>query len=113
MGWSGVFALMGLVCFGWSGQGTAVMIAPYVTHRLPQFWGDDVDEFKPQRFLDSAATNPAYMPFLMGSRSCIGARFAQMEMEVLLLLRRRTARYDGALVWQSQRTARSRGRDLQ
>ncbi len=68
-------------------QGTCFLVSPYVMHRLPEFWGDDVDLFKPERFLDSdTPANPAFMPFISGPRSCIGSRFALMEMEVLLVV---------------------------
>jgi cytochrome P450 len=66
-----------------------LIICPSVLHRLPKFWGDDVDVFRPERWLDAAATQAraakspfAFLPFIAGSRSCIGSRFALLEMKV-------------------------------
>jgi cytochrome P450 len=60
-----------------------VLIPVLAIHRLPEIWGDDCDEFKPERFLSDAPAPFTYMPFLAGPRSCIGSRFATLEMEVL------------------------------
>ena len=64
--------------------GTAVLISPYVMHRLPQFWGPDAEAFNPDRWMGSSSDPLAWMPFLSGPRSCIGRRFALMEMQVIL-----------------------------
>ncbi|MEA2645446.1 MAG: hypothetical protein QOE92_529 [Chloroflexota bacterium] len=72
--------------------GTSILLAPYVTHRLPEFW-DDPEEFRPQRFEpEQLRGRPryAYFPFGAGPRSCIGRPLALLEMQlVLALLRRR------------------------
>ncbi|KAJ3242326.1 hypothetical protein HDU81_005079 [Chytriomyces hyalinus] len=82
-------------------KGTTVFVSPAVNHRLEEFWGPDVLEFKPERWMssspdsngeadheaDSSATGKpygAYMPFLLGPRNCIGQRFAVLEMKALL-----------------------------
>jgi cytochrome P450 len=69
-------------------QGTMLVVLPYVMHRLPKYWGDDAGDFKPERFLhkDAAGSTPGaafgFLPFLAGPRSCIGSRFAVLEMKV-------------------------------
>ena len=67
-----------------------LVVSPFAVHHLPSLWGDDVDEFKPERFLAGGIDGESgdggtmkFMPFITGPRSCIGARFAQMEMQVL------------------------------
>ena len=42
------------------------------------------EEFDPHRFLDTKAAAPAWMPFGGGTRRCIGAEFAIVEMDVVL-----------------------------
>ncbi|CAH2059469.1 unnamed protein product, partial [Iphiclides podalirius] len=55
--------------------GGACILMLYGVHRLPM-WGKDVEEFKPERWLDPAALpeNPnAFLPFSLGKRVCIAA----------------------------------------
>lgn len=74
-----------------AGAWTLVLTA--MLHRDPETWGDDADEFDPDRF-DPAAirTRPAhtYKPFGTGARACIGRQFALHESLLVLglLLRR-------------------------
>ncbi len=69
-------------------RGTAVWIAPAATNKDPKLWGPDAAEFKPERWLASksggASTNYAFMTFLHGPRSCIGASFARAEFACVL-----------------------------
>ncbi|KAK0506714.1 cytochrome P450 [Armillaria luteobubalina] len=56
---------------------------------LPCLWGDDAEEWNPARFLDKAlpvslGVYANLMSFSAGSRSCIGWRFAIMEMQTIL-----------------------------
>lgn len=66
--------------------GTVVYMLANAINRLPAFWGRTVDEFDPDRWekLPETATPNAYMTFLHGPRSCIGRKFAEIEMKVLL-----------------------------
>lgn len=63
-----------------------VILSPYVTHHLPEYW-DEPDEFRPERF-DPDSEHPshpmAYYPFGGGPRLCIGRDFALMEATLLL-----------------------------
>ncbi|KAF2147211.1 uncharacterized protein K452DRAFT_348009 [Aplosporella prunicola CBS 121167] len=77
------------------------------THHNPRYWptrpdvsalpaGEDLDEFKPERWLmDKAAgdrgvrplfkpASGAFLPFSEGQRSCMGRRFAQVEVMAIL-----------------------------
>lgn len=61
--------------------GSIVMISPYVTHRLPEFWPDP-ERFDPDRFTpELSASRPrfAYLPFGGGPHQCIGNNFALVE----------------------------------
>jgi cytochrome P450 len=68
-----------------------VMIAPYVLHRTPRFWAQP-EAFQPERFAPGldAHKQPAYMPFGLGPRKCIGEALAFAIIAAVLpaLLRR-------------------------
>jgi len=66
--------------------GAAVILSPYVTHRLAAHWPNPED-FDPTRFAaDHAAERPneAYYPFGLGQRLCIGANLSLLEQEVIV-----------------------------
>lgn len=48
---------------------------------------DEPKKFKPERFLDVKipANQPPFMPFGVGPRSCIGNRFALLEMKIIMV----------------------------
>lgn len=44
-------------------------------------WGEDADEFKPERFLEQKSERRyQFIPFSVGPRTCIGKNFAEMEI---------------------------------
>lgn len=59
-------------------------------HYSKEFWGDDADEFRPERFangLSGASKNPlAFLPFGSGPRTCIGQAFALTEARIVLAM---------------------------
>ncbi|CAN6858984.1 unnamed protein product [Brassica oleracea] len=59
-------------------------------HRDPEIWGEDANEFKPERFsegISKACKYPkSYMPFGFGPRICLGKNLAMMEAKVLVSL---------------------------
>ncbi|MBL8057915.1 MAG: cytochrome P450 [Anaerolineales bacterium] len=66
--------------------GVQVMLSPYITQRLPEFW-EAPAEFRPERFAPGAeAGRPklAYFPFAAGPRQCLGKDFALVEAALLL-----------------------------
>jgi unspecific monooxygenase len=72
----------------------AIVLLPMV-HRDPEVWGDDADEFDPDRFSPERSRGRAphaYKPFGTGMRSCIGRQFALHE--AVLVLARLLHRYD-------------------
>ena len=50
-------------------------------------WGPDVDSFNPDRWekLPETVSSYNYLTFLQGPRSCIGRKFSEVEMKVLLV----------------------------
>jgi len=78
--------------------GTDVLVSTWLLHRQRDIW-DRPDAFVPDRFMgDAAAKIPrdAYLPFGLGPRVCIGARFAMMEMVIVMACLVRRLRLDFA-----------------
>ncbi|KAK1988604.1 cytochrome P450 78A3 [Colletotrichum cereale] len=66
--------------------GTVIYIHANAINRLAMYWGDRADQFDPDRWdnLPATATPNAFMTFLHGPRGCIGRKFAETEMKILL-----------------------------
>ena len=63
---------------------TPVAVCPYVIHRMEEFW-PNAETFDPDRFLPSVKHNIySYIPFSVGSRGCLGQKFAMLEMKVFI-----------------------------
>lgn len=61
-----------------------VVLLPQL-HRDKEAWGDDAEEFRPERFADmSKIPHDAYKPFGNGQRACIGMQFALHEAALLI-----------------------------
>ncbi|CAG8523884.1 14323_t:CDS:10 [Ambispora leptoticha] len=57
----------------------------YALHHSTEYWGEDVNEFVPERWLDPEnIPRDAYMPFSAGSRNCIGQNFALLEIRLII-----------------------------
>ncbi|KAJ3042373.1 hypothetical protein HDV00_007507 [Rhizophlyctis rosea] len=53
-------------------------------HRNPQYWPEP-DTFNPERwFTTEAQQNPHYMPFSWGPQMCLGMRWANLEMRIVV-----------------------------
>lgn len=67
-------------------KGTIILLHQWVTHKLPELWGDP-ENFRPERWDPEQMQKlpqGAYFPFGGGPRMCIGMPFAQMEVRLLL-----------------------------
>ncbi|CCL99518.1 uncharacterized protein FIBRA_01536 [Fibroporia radiculosa] len=75
-------------------KGTTVMIGILGCNTRKAVWGEDADEWKPERWLSplpgtvTKTTIPGVysnlMTFIGGKRACIGFKFSEMEMKVVL-----------------------------
>lgn len=66
-------------------KGESVNVLIPKLHRDTKAWGDDVEEFRPERFEDqSKVPINAYKPFGNGQRACIGQQFALHEAVLVL-----------------------------
>jgi cytochrome P450 family 135 len=64
-------------------EGTVVMPSIYLAHTREDVYPDP-HAFRPERFLDGGPDTYSWIPFGGGTRRCIGAAFAQLEMRVVL-----------------------------
>ena len=62
--------------------GSTVLYSPYVTHRLPEVWGDP-GVFRPERWAAGEPVPYSFVPFGGGYRKCIGFALATLELQVL------------------------------
>ncbi|KAJ4295947.1 hypothetical protein N0V88_004649 [Collariella sp. IMI 366227] len=67
---------------------TVIYMLANTINRMEWFWGDDADEFNPDRWnnLPATAVPNSFMTFLQGPRGCIGRKFAEVEMKVMLCI---------------------------
>ena len=72
-------------------KGTDVVLVPYAINFSKALWGEDADQFNPERWMGEKTANnggaeSAYsnLTFLHGPRSCIGSGFAKAEFNCLL-----------------------------
>jgi cytochrome P450 len=75
--------------------GTTVMAAIYLAHTRADLYPDPY-AFRPERFLGGGPETYSWIPFGGGTRRCIGAAFAQMEMRIVLETILRATRLEAA-----------------
>ena len=81
---------------GWDvPEGGTLCFSPYALGRDPSSWGEDADDFRPERWLDDPVTGGAsssfsWLPFGAGPRGCLGTRLGLTEvvLGVALMLQR-------------------------
>ncbi|MCH9768729.1 MAG: cytochrome P450 [Actinomycetia bacterium] len=64
-------------------RGSSILVAISEVHRRKQEFPDP-DRFDPQRFIGQRPNTFSHIPFGGGTRRCVGAAFANVEMDVVL-----------------------------
>ncbi|TFK26575.1 cytochrome P450 monooxygenase [Coprinopsis marcescibilis] len=67
-------------------EGTVLSVPSYSIHRDPSVWGEDVEDFRPERWFeqDASATQKTFNPFSVGPRACLGRNLAFMELQIII-----------------------------
>lgn len=67
-------------------KGTILYMLANAINHMYWFWGDEPNDFDPDRWDDLPETvvPSAMLTFLQGPRGCIGRKFAEVEMKILL-----------------------------
>jgi len=72
--------------------GTVLSVPSYTIHRDPAVWGEDFEEYRPERWFegDQAAMQKTFNPFSVGPRACVGRNLASLELLIIVasILRR-------------------------
>lgn len=67
--------------------GQTIFLSIYSANRNQDVWGEDAEEFKPERWLTEKAGHggtgvfAGLLTFLAGPRSCVGYKFAVLELK--------------------------------
>ncbi|KAI1471120.1 putative benzoate 4-monooxygenase cytochrome P450 [Daldinia caldariorum] len=65
--------------------GTVLSVPTYTMHHSREIWGEDADEFCPERWEETTARQKnAFIPFSTGPRACVGRNVAEMEMKMIV-----------------------------
>jgi len=69
--------------------GTTIGINTWIAHRNEDVFGPDANSFRPERWLEASPDqlrrmDAYYMPFGLGSRTCIGRHISELEMSKLI-----------------------------
>ncbi len=66
--------------------GSLVLVSPYVTHRLAEFW-EEPEQFRPERFASGPRQQRhhyVFLPFGGGPRVCVGRESAMFQSQLVL-----------------------------
>ncbi|KAA8916610.1 hypothetical protein TRICI_001236 [Trichomonascus ciferrii] len=67
-------------------KGTTVLYYTYALQRRKEYWGEDADDFRPERWMEGKKVLPwTYIPFNGGPRICLGQQFALTEASYVLV----------------------------
>ncbi|XXH05483.1 hypothetical protein Hte_011913 [Hypoxylon texense] len=64
-------------------EGTQVLIPLYAMQHRKDIWGDDVEEFRPERW-ESHRPGWEFIPFGAGARKCLGQQFGRQEVSYVI-----------------------------
>ncbi|CAE6470467.1 unnamed protein product [Rhizoctonia solani] len=71
------------VCGEKFNEGTVLSVPSYSIHHSQEVWGDDAEEFRPERWL-GRDVGKEFNPFSFGPRACVGRNLASMELLIII-----------------------------
>jgi len=64
---------------------TVLSVPAYTIHHSKEIWGDNADEFVPERWENlTERQKNSFIPFSYGPRSCVGRNVAEMELALII-----------------------------
>ncbi|KAK4371937.1 hypothetical protein RND71_007321 [Anisodus tanguticus] len=70
-------------------KGDGVYYISYAMGRMPYIWGNDAEDFRPERWLKDGIFHPEspfkFIAFHAGPRICLGKDFAYRQMKILAM----------------------------
>ena len=76
-------------------KGTAVLPCTYLTHRRKDIYGEDANEYRPERWLEGNKYGPnEFFPFGGGRRACPGMNQARQQLRIIFAEFARRAVFD-------------------
>ncbi|KAM7187817.1 Cytochrome P450 [Rhypophila sp. PSN 637] len=80
-----------VVCGQFFPEGTNLGVNAWVSHHNKQVYGEDADLFRPERWLEASgepavAMEQSWIPFGLGSRTCIDKNVLLLEIKTILVL---------------------------
>mmetsp|Transcript_43301 Transcript_43301/g.92688 ORF Transcript_43301/g.92688 Transcript_43301/m.92688 type:complete len:501 (-) Transcript_43301:215-1717(-) len=82
----------------WIPKGTVIEYNPYSMGRSTELWGEDAEEFKPERWENrQLPSSYVYTAFNAGPRECLGKRLAWVEMKAGLAVMLRNFKFELAV----------------
>ena len=76
-----------------------VYTSAWMLHRNKDVWGDDADEFKPDRFMPGRKQPWGYLAFSKRPRDCIGSTLAYLEAKLILALTARMFDFEPTITY--------------
>ena len=87
--------------------GVGLFVSPYLMGHHKTVWGDDVDVYRPERWLENKGVKPCeFFPFGGGQRTCVGLNQARQQLKILfamlLINTEWESKYKGNDLWLGQ-----------
>ncbi|KAG6462073.1 hypothetical protein O3G_MSEX013042 [Manduca sexta] len=65
---------------------STLLIHNWAINRNPEYWGEDAEEFRPERFFDDPPKHSAaFASFSLGPRNCLGYKYALMAISTVTI----------------------------
>lgn len=83
-------------------KGSVFIIDLLGFHRRRDLWGDDANQFNPDRFLPEnfVGKEQFFIPFSLGKRNCLGNRYAPVSFKIVIMKLLRSFKFSSSLKYE-------------